>query len=139
MPPRKKNKVMHAQVSSPVLVRKTILETSILTIENLKILKNIKQIKKRKNKLKVELRRLCKEMKIETMTFEEYLPPPAEVGISIQKESEREIKKNAREEAKKRKGQETLVVKTTETENPLEAKDQFDFDIEKLKEKIDGI
>ena len=74
------------------------------------------------------------------MTFEEYLPSPNEVGVSIQKESEREIKKNAREEAKKRKNQETLVVKTSEKEtNPFEAKDQFDFDIEKLKAKMEGL
>jgi len=51
------SRIVHAQVKSPVLIRKTILEASILSIENLKLLKNIRQIKKRKDKLKTELRR----------------------------------------------------------------------------------
>ncbi|MBU2639672.1 MAG: hypothetical protein KKG75_03110 [Nanoarchaeota archaeon] len=140
MPPKKKSKVIHAQVSNPVLVRKTILETSILSLENLKILKNIKQIKRRKAKLKTELRKLCKEMQDQSLIFEGKIPSPDEVGISPEKETEKEIRKVAREEGRKRKSQEKLMVKTTKKEeNPFEQKDQLDFDIEKLKSKIKGL
>jgi len=48
---KRKPKIIHAQIKSPVLLRKTILEASILSLENLKILKNIRQIKRRKDKL----------------------------------------------------------------------------------------
>ena len=63
MPTQKKKQVIHAQISSPVLVRKTLLEAAILSIEDLKILKNIRQIKKRKDKLKTELRKICSDMR----------------------------------------------------------------------------
>lgn len=137
MPPKKK-KLVHAQVSSPVLIRKTILETSILSIENLKILKNIKQIKRRKAKLKIELRKLCREIKDTIINFEDYLPDPQEVGITT--ETKRELQKTAREEERKRKSQEKLLVKSLQKEeNPFEQKDEFDFDIEKLKDKINQL
>jgi hypothetical protein len=140
MPPKKKIKAVHAQIENPVLVRKTILEGNILSIENLKLLKNIKQLKKRKTKLKTELRRLNKEMEADLLAFEEYIPQPSDVGINPEKHTEKEIKQNRREEERKRKTQEKLLVKTAKKEeNPFEAKDEFDFDIEKLKSKINGL
>lgn len=140
MPTQKKKKVIHAQISSPVFVRKTILEAAILSIENLKILKNIRQIKKRKDKLKTELRNNCRDMRELAIEFETKMPSPEEVGISPQRETEKEIRKLTKEEAKKRKSQEKLFVKTaTKEENPFGSADQFDFDIEKIKEKIKGL
>ncbi|MAG52905.1 MAG: hypothetical protein CMH62_02990 [Nanoarchaeota archaeon] len=140
MAARRKAKVVHAQIGNPVLVRKTLLETSILSIENLKILKNIRQVKKRKDKLKTELRRQCREMRQLIIEFEGILPPLSEVGIHPQKESEKVVKKVAKKEAVKRKDQEKLMVKTTEqTKNPFEQRDQLDFDIDKLKQKISGL
>ncbi len=140
MPTQKKKQVIHAQISSPVLVRKTLLEAAILSIEDLKILKNIRQIKKRKDKLKTELRNICRDMRELTIEFENKMPSPEEVGIAPQRETEKEIRKTTKEEAKKRKSQEKLFVKTAKKEeNPFESIDQFDFDIEKIKEKIKGL
>jgi hypothetical protein len=137
MPTKSKARIVHAQIKNPVLLRKTILESSISSIENLKILKNIKQIKKRKGKLKAELRTLSKEFKDLLFFLEETLPKPSEVGINPQKESEKEIKKVIKTETKKRNSQKKLIEKTTEkNENPFEQKDKFDFDIEELKNKI---
>jgi len=124
-------------IKSPVLIRKTILEGSILSIENLKILKNIRQVKARKNKLKSDLRKVCREMREGILQLEEIIPHPSEVGIHIQKESEKVLKKQTKIEIEKVNKQEELMVKTTkENENPFEQKDEFDFDIEKLKEKM---
>ena len=137
---RKKPKIIHAQIKSPVLLRKTILEASILSLENLKILKNIKQIKKRKDKLKMHLRKECKEMRDMVIKFENLIPQPSEIGINIERETEKEARKETKEEEKKRIKQEKLMVKTTnKEENPFEQKDEFDFDKEKLKEKIKGL
>ena len=72
--------------------------------------------------------------------FEGILPPLSEVGIHPQKESEKVVKKVAKKEEEKRKDQEKLMVKTTEqTKNPFEQRDQLDFDIDKLKQKISGL
>ncbi len=137
MPAKSKPRIVHAQIKNPVLLRKTILESSIASIENLKILKNIKQIKKRKGKLKSELRAIGKEFKDLILFFEETLPKPNEVGVNPQRESEKEIKRVTKTETKKRSSQENLMAKTTEdNEDPFEQKDKFDFDIEKLKSKI---
>jgi len=134
---KRKPKIIHAQIKSPVLLRKTILEASILSLENLKILKNIRQIKRRKDKLKMHLR---KEMKDMTDKFEELIPHPSEIGINVERESEREIRVETKVEEKKRNKQERLMVKTTKKdESPFEQKDEFDFDIDKLKEKIKGL
>ena len=137
---KRKPKIIHAQIKSPVLLRKTILEASILSLENLKILKNIRQIKRRKDKLKMHLRKECKEMKDMTDKFCEVIPHPSEIGIHVEKESERETKVETKVEEKKRNKQEKLMVKTTKKdESPFEQKDEFDFDIDKLKEKIKGL
>ncbi|MAF51166.1 MAG: hypothetical protein CMH64_03675 [Nanoarchaeota archaeon] len=136
-PVRRKPKIVHAQVKSPVLVRKTILETSILSIENLKILNNIRHLKKRKNKLKVDLRKMCKEMREHIVHLEDVMPHPSEIGIHVQKESEKQLRRTVKTEIEKVQEQEKKMVRTTEqNENPFEQKDEFDFDIEKLKEKM---
>ena len=135
--PKRKIRIIHAQVKSPVLVRKTLLEANISSIENLKILKNIRQIKKRKNKLKTDLRRICRETQDQIMQLENIIPSPSEIGIQVQKESEKVLKREAKIEVEKVEEQENLRVKTTEkNENTFEQKDEFDFDIDKLKEKI---
>lgn len=137
---RRKPKIIHAQIKSPVLLRKTILEASILSLENLKILKNIRQIKKRKDKLKMHLRKECKEMKDIADKFCELIPHPSEIGINVERETEKEVRVETKVEENKRKKQEKLMVKTTKKdENPFEQKDEFDFDIDKLKEKIKGL
>ena len=137
IPVRRKPKIVHAQVKSPVLVRKTILETSILSIENLKILNNIRHLKKRKNKLKVDLRKMCKEMREHIVHLEDVMPHPSEIGIHVQKESEKQLRRTVKTEIEKVQEQEKKMVRTTEqNENPFEQKDEFDFDIEKLKEKM---
>ena len=133
------SRIVHAQVKSPVLIRKTILEASILSIENLKLLKNIRQIKKRKDKLKTELRRLIKEMDENINGFEAVIPTLAEAGISVERETEKDIGRTRREEERKRRSQERLLAKTEEKEDPFQAKDEFDFDIEKLKDKINRL
>ena len=142
-----KKRIVHAQIQNPVLLRKTILETNILSIENLKVLKNIQQIKKRKDKLKIELRKLCKEMRDEVIIFEDLLPTKEEAGVQPEQETARELQLETKEEAKKRRKQQKLLEKTShkkapkfiEEVNPFEKKDELDFDIDKLKEKIKGL
>lgn len=137
---RRKPKIIHARIKNPVLVRKTLLEAGILSLENLKILKNIRRIKKRKDKLKMDIRRECNDMRSMVIKFQELLPQPEEIGINVQKESEKELRSESRFEERKRKSQERLMAKTTrKEENPFEQKDELDFDIEKLKEKIKGL
>lgn len=137
---RRKTKIIHARIKNPVLVRKTLLEAGILSLENLKILKNIRRIKKRKDKLKMDIRRECNDMRSMVTKFQELLPQPEEIGINVQKESEKELRSESRFEERKRKSQERLMAKTTrKEENPFEQKDELDFDIEKLKEKIKGL
>ena len=137
---RRKPKIIHAQIKNPVLVRKTILEAGILSLENLKILKNIRRIKKRKDKLKMDIRRESNDMKSMVMKFQELLPQPDEISINIQKESEKELRTESRVEERRRKTQERLMTKTArKEENPFEQKDELDFDIEKLKDKIKGL
>ena len=139
-PVKRKPRIVHAQVKSPVLVRKTILEASISSIENLKILKNIRQLKKRKNKLKVDLRRICKEMREHIVHLEDIMPHPSEIGIHVQKESEQQLKRVVRAEVEKVQEQEKKMVKTSEqNENPFEQRNEFDFDIDKLKEKMNEL
>ncbi len=137
---KRKPKIIHARIKNPVLVRKTLLEAGILSLENLKILKNIRRIKKRKDKLKMDIRRECNDMRSMVIKFQELLPQPEEIGINVQKESEKELRVESRAEERKRKSQERLMAKTTrKEENPFEQKDELDFDIEKLKEKIKGL
>ena len=136
---RGKPKIIHAQIKNPVFVRKTILEASILSLENIKILKNIMQIKRRKGKLKADIRRECKEMRDLVTEFENTLPSPSEIGINVQRESEKELTRESRGEEKRRLKQEKLIVKTTEKDEVFGQKSELDFDIQKLKEKIRGL
>lgn len=136
---RGKPKIIHAQIKSPVFVRKTILEASILSLENIKILKNIMQIKRRKGKLKADLRKECKEMRDLVTEFENMLPSPSDVGMNVQRESEKELTREAREEEKRRFKQEKLIVKASEKDEVFGQRSELDFDIQKLKEKIRGL
>lgn len=138
--PKRKQKIIHAQIKSPVLVRKTILEASILSLENLKILRNIRQIKRRKAKLKADLRKECREMNEITAEFLDVIPSLGDIGLRVQKESERDLMREISEEGKKRFEQERLISKSVVSkESVFEQKDELDFSIDKLKEKIKGL
>ena len=138
-PVKKNNKIVHAQVGNPILVRKTILEGSILSIENLKILRNIKRIKKLKNQLKNDLRKQCREMQNLIIDLEDEMPHPQEITTTPQKETAKEAKKEAKLESRKRGKQERLKERTIEKEFDFEREHLFESDIDKLKEKIERL
>ncbi|MEK6856403.1 MAG: hypothetical protein AABX49_00150, partial [Nanoarchaeota archaeon] len=124
-----KNKILHAQIKSPIFVRKTLLETAISSAEIIKSMHELKKLKSIENKKWGEMKKLFDEVKILRTKLEEHeLPPLSEIR-------QEKIKKNVpkkqliREEAKKQKKQERLL--ETETE-----KSGLDLEIDKLREKI---
>ncbi len=124
-----KSKLLHAQIKNPIFVRKTLLESAILSAEIIRTVHEFKKLKSLENKKKAELKRLFEEIKVlRTKLEEQELPPISEV-------KQEKIKGNVpkkqliREETKKQKQQEKLFEKDTE-------KSGLDLEIDKLKEKI---
>ena len=124
-----KNKLLHAQIKNPLLIRKTLLESAISTAEILRSMNVLRKIKSEENRKKAELRKLFEEVKIlRTRLEEKELPPLTEV-------KHEKIKKNVtkkvliNEEVKKQRNQERLLGKEAE-------KSGLDLEIDNLREKI---
>jgi len=141
-----KEKLLHAQIQNPLFVRKTLLESAIISAELVKSFHNFKKTKTKENKEKSELRALYNEMKILINKLEEKeLPPLAAVKHEKIKKiipKERLIK----EEGKHRKRQEKILEKEkpqqpkVKTEIKKEEKlTGIDLEISKLKNKIKNL
>jgi len=127
-----KSKLLHARIQSPLLVRKTLLESAISTAEILKSMHMLKKISAEKNKRKIELRKLYEEIKVLRAKLEEYeLPPLSEVQHEkINKKDQKMPKKRMiKEEVRKQKQQERMIVKESE-------KTGLDLEIDQLKDRI---
>ena len=124
-----KNKLLHAQIKNPLLVRKTLLESAISTAEILRSMNVLRKIKSEENRKKAELKRLFEEVRIlRTKLEEKELPPLGEV-------KHEKIRKNVPkkvligEEVRKQRNQERLLGKEAE-------KSGLDLEIDNLREKI---
>jgi len=114
--PTKEKKIVHARITRPVLVRKTLLECAILTTEILKSHQNIKKIRTQKTRLKIQVKKEIQMLKILTQKLEESeLPRPPELTKEKPK-TPKNIKKELKEEVHKRKLQENLEI-DSELEN----------------------
>ena len=129
MPEKKQEKLLHARIQNPLLIRKTLLESAIASAEILKSMKTLKQIKSQEIKGRVELKKLMDEVKSLRDKLEEHELPSLDkvkhekVNKVVQK------KKLIHEEARKRKKQEKILGKETKV-SPL------DSEIETLRERI---
>ena len=129
MPEKKQEKLLHARIQNPLLIRKTLLESAIASAEILKSMKTLKQIKSQEIKGRAELKKLMDEVKSLRDKLEEHELPSLEkvkhekVNKVVQK------KKLIHEEARKRKKQEKILGKETKV-SPL------DSEIETLRERI---
>ena len=124
-----KNKLLHAQIKNPLLVRKTLLESAISTAEVLRSMQILRKIKSEENKRKMELKRLFEEVKILRTKLEEHeLPPLSEVKHEkINKKVPKKI--IIKEEMKKQRYQEKMIGREEE-------KSGIDLEIDQLREKI---
>jgi|SRR3989344_2392852 len=129
MPEKKQEKLLHARIQNPLLIRKTLLESAIASAEILKSMKTLKQIKSQEIKGRAELKKLMDEVKSLRDKLEEHELPSLEkvkhekVNKVVQK------KKLIHEETRKRKKQEKILGKETKV-SPL------DSEIETLRERI---
>jgi len=96
--------LVHAQLKNPILVRKTLLESAILTTEILKSYQKIKKIRTQKQKFKTQLKKDLQEIKqlVEKLEIHE-LPRPPQIPHShkspvIKKELKKEVKEQIKQE-----------------------------------------
>jgi|SRR3989344_1155678 len=131
MSAKKQEKLLHARIQNPLLIRKTLLESAISSAEILKSMKILRQFKSEETKKKIELKKLIDEIKVLRDKLEEHELPPL---YSVQHEKINKIvpkKKLMHEESSKRKKQERILGKETKRiASPL------DSEIEALKERI---
>ncbi len=124
-----KSKLLHAQIKNPIFVRKTLLESAISSAEVMRSMHEYRRLRSLESKKKSELRKLFEEIRVlRTKLEEQELPHLSEVRHEKVK---RKVQKNQviKEEVKKQKQQEKLLVHESE-------KSGLDLEIDKLREKI---
>lgn len=124
----KEKQLVHARIENPILVRKTLLESAILTTELLKSYQKLRKIRTEKKHYKVEFRQNLQEIKnlLEKLELQELPRPPTIPKLHTFKEVGKEIKK----EKIKRIKQEKLL----ESESS-----ELDSELRRLQEKLENL
>lgn len=128
-----KNKLLHARIQNPLLIRKTLLESAILSAEILRKTKALKKIHTEKNKKKTEIRKLIEEVKTLRIQLEDRELPPLE-SVKHEKIVKRVPKKKLlRAEKSRRKQQEKILKAESKEDQELSG---LDLEISQLRDKI---
>ncbi len=124
----KEKQLVHARINSPILVRKTLLESAILATEILKSYQKTKKIRAQKLHYKSQLRNNLQEIKslVDKLEMQELPKPPSITKPSAHGKADKEIK----QEKTKRINQERL----------LESKStELDIELKKLQERLKNL
>ena len=128
---KKQEKLLHARIQNPLLIRKTLLESAISSAEILKSMKVLKQVKAESTKKKMELKKLIDEVKVLRDKLEEHELPALD---SVRHEKIDKIvpkgKLIKQEKGKRRKQEKILNKETKNSISPL------DSEIEEMRERI---
>ena|SRR3989344_6811898 len=126
-----KEKLLHARISNPLFLRKTILESAIMSAEMAKSAVDLKAIKTQKNKHKMQLNKLFSEIKILRNRLEEHELPSLSLVQSEKPKGLKGVKKDEKVEKLKRKKQEIILKKEKDSAHLI-----LDSEINQLKERI---
>ena len=111
MPAKKSNKqekILHARIQNPLLIRKTLLESAITSAEILKSHSLLRKIRSEKNKRKTELKKIFDEIKSLKNKLEEHELPPLNRVTHEKVKKTVPKKKLIKQEKGKRKKQEQI-------------------------------
>jgi|TARA_B100001971_G_C18143158_1_gene511517 hypothetical protein len=128
-----KEKLLHARIQNPLLIRKSLLESAITSAEILKTGRELGKIKTEKNKKKTEIKKIINEIKELSFQLEEKELPPLNV---VSKEKIKKVvpkRKLVKEETSKRKKQERILKTESKEDQELSG---IDLEISNLKDKI---
>ncbi|MAG45275.1 MAG: hypothetical protein CMH63_00695 [Nanoarchaeota archaeon] len=128
-----KEKLLHARIQNPLLIRKSLLESAITSAEILKIGKDLGKIKTEKNKKKTAIKKIINEVKELSLQLEEHELPPLNVVSKEKIKKAVPKRKLVKEEKSRRKKQERILKIESKEDQELSG---IDLEISNLKDKI---
>ncbi len=132
---RTEDALVHARISNPIFVRKTLLEGAIVGAEVLKGYENIRKLESKKRKYRADVKRIIKDLKelVKELEFERLpkLPHVAEPKQTVPKDRLIQMEVMEREAVRQQIKRPKKIVRTRT--------DALNDDIKNLQKRIDKL